>query len=159
MFELEREIQNWCESALPDDCGTDPERLAELADHLHCEIERLEGQGMPTQKAFEQATQRLGKAKEIMMEYSKNQSFIARLCALDRRLGSVETLSNPLVKKAASRLTLGNAILWAAAMIASALLVGDAEKVGYLVPLVFVPLWIGSTLVINGTMSALERRL
>lgn len=156
MIDLQQEVSAWCRSILPEGCDSQ-EQLAELEDHLMCEIERLEETGLPRQEAFEQATRRMGKASMIMNEYSKNQSFVARLCALDRKLSGAERLTDPKLRKTARRLLVGNSLLWAAAMIATALLSSEADDAGRLVPLVFVPLWFASFALINSTMSALAR--
>jgi len=154
MFDLQREVSAWCRSILPEGCDN-REQLAELEDHLMCEIERLEKTGLPQQEAFEQATRRMGEARMIMTEYSKNQSFVARLCALDRKLSGAEQLADPKLRRTARRLLVGNSLLWAAAMLATALLSSEPDDVGRLVPLVFVPLWFASFALINSTMSAL----
>ena len=154
MFDLNKEIRAWCRSALPDGCGDD--QLAELEDHLHCEIERLQGEGLDETTAFDRATKRLGEARILMNEYSKNQSFVARLCALDRRLSGAENIRNPAVKKLAGRLVVGQSILWAAAMLATALLTRGSENAGYLVTVVFVPLWFASYLLINTTLKSAD---
>jgi len=156
MFDLQREVSAWCRSIQPEGCDSE-EQLAELEGHLMCEIERLEKTGVPRQQAFEQATRRMGEARTIMTEYSKNQSFVARLCALDRKLSGAERLTDPKLRKTAKRLLLGNSLLWTAAMIATALLSSEPEDAGRLVPLVFVPLWFASFALINSTRSALAR--
>jgi hypothetical protein len=156
MFDLKDEVREWCRSALPDGCGDD--QLAELEDHLHCEIERLQGEGLDQAAAFDRATKRLGEAKTIMNEYSKNQSFAARLCALDRRLSGAENIRNPAVRKLAGRLVLGHSILWAVAMLATALLTRGADNAGYLVTVVFVPLWFASYMLINTTLKSVDDR-
>ena len=156
MSDLSDKIREWCRSALPDGCGDD--QIAELEDHLHCEIERLQGEGLEENAAFDKATKRLGEAKTIMNEYSKNQSFAARLCALDRRLSRAENIHNPAIRKLAGRLIVGQSILWAAAMLATALLTRGSENAGYLVTVVFVPLWFVSYMLINTTLKSIDDR-
>jgi hypothetical protein len=150
MFQLDEEVRAWCSSILPDDCAQD-ERLEELEDHLYSEIERLEAEGASQQQAFVAATEKLGEAKMLMSEYSKNRSFVSRLCALDRRLSGSGTISSPSLRKKANRLIIGHAILWAAAMLATAFLLRDAEPVNNVIVLVMVPLWFASYMQINAT--------
>ena len=88
MFQLDREVTAWCSSILPDDCSRN-ERVDELEDHLYSEIEGLQAEGLTEEQAFTTATQRLGEARMLLSEFSKNQTFISRLCALDRRLTGV----------------------------------------------------------------------
>ena len=156
MFDLKQQVRDWCRAAVPETCG-DEAQLAELEDHLYCEIERLEGTGLSQSDAFAQATKRMGEARMLTNEYAKNQTFAARLCALDRRLSGVDRIEDPKLKKKASRLLIGNSLLWAAAMIATALLSRDSANAGYLVPGVFVPLWFGSFLLINTTLASIRK--
>lgn len=156
MFDLKQQVNDWCRSAIPETCG-DEAQLAELEDHLYCEIERLERAGLSQAEAFARATTQMGEARMITNEYVKNQTFAGRLCALDRRLSGIDRIADLTLKKKASRLLIGNSLLWAAAMIATALLAGDSANAGYLVPVVFIPLWFGSFLLINTTMGSLDK--
>jgi hypothetical protein len=155
MFQLEKEVRAWCSSILPDDCGQD-ERQEELEDHLHSEIERLQTEGLSQEQAFTTATHRLGEAKMLLSEYSKNRSFVSRLCALDRRMAGPDTIPDPSLRKKAGRLVIGHAILWAAAMLATAFLFKDQKTVTTLVTMVLTPLWFVSYLLISSTFRSLK---
>jgi len=126
MFDLDREVKAWCSGILPDDCAQSDKRQ-ELEDHLYSEIARLETRGLSQEQAFTTATDRMGEAKMLMSEYSKNRSFVSRLCALDRRLSGTGALTSPSLRKKANRLLIGHAILWAAAMLATAFVLRQSE--------------------------------
>jgi len=155
MFQLDREVRAWCSSILPDDCSQD-ERLDELEDHLYSEIERLQAEGLSEEQAFTTATNQLGEANMLMSEFSKNRSFVSRLCALDRQLSGTGTIKSSSLRKTANRLIIGHAILWAAAMLATALLMRDSEAMTSVLTLVMVPLWFASFLLINGAIRSLK---
>lgn len=74
MFELDRAARAWCR-AIHTNWWKRKERIAELEDHLYCEIEQLQEEGLSEEQAFLAATKRLGKAEELMKEHSKNNNF------------------------------------------------------------------------------------
>lgn len=156
MFQLEREVRAWCASILPGDFAQD-ENLAELADHLTSAIEDLQETGLTEEQAFATATRRMGETKMLMTEYSKNRSFVSRLCELDRKLSGTGTITDPKLRKLANRLILGHAVLWAAALIAATVLLEDAENAHTWSTLVMVPLWFASFLLITGSFRSLRR--
>jgi hypothetical protein len=141
---------------VPDDLSRE-EHLDELKDHLLSEIERLQATGMDQGEAFEAATTRLGEAHMLMSEYSKNRSFISRLCALDRRMSGTALITDSAARKHVKRLILGHAILWATGLVACTVLMLDAENVTPMATLVFVPLWFASYLLITNSFKALQR--
>ena len=114
MFDLDREIHAWSTRERARRCGRTP-AVAELEDHLHCEVERLRGTGMPVEEAFRAAT-----------------------ASLERNIdlgGGRGNARGPL---------LANAFLWAALIVGSAILLhdrADGTAVGLLVTVVMVPLW------------------
>jgi len=156
MFQTEKEVRAWCASIVPDDCGQD-RHLDELEDHLLSEIERLRATGLGEEQAFNAAIKRMGEAKMLMSEYSKNRSFVSRLCALDRKLSGTGMITDPTLRKQAKRLILGHAILWAAALVACTVLFLDSENVNTMSTLVIIPLWFASYLLITNTFKALRR--
>jgi len=156
MSEIEKRVREWCTSIVPDGCVQDG-HLEELEDHLLSEIERLQATGLDQEQAYTTAIERMGEAKMLMSEYSKNRSFVARLCELDRKLSGTDAITDPTLRKQARRLILGHAILWAAGLIACTILVLDAENVNTMATLVFIPLWFASYLLITNTFNALRR--
>jgi len=156
MFQTDKEVREWCASIVPDDCSPD-EHLDELEDHLLSEIERLQATGLDEEQAFKTAIKRMGEAKMLMSEYSKNRSFVSRLCALDRKLSGSGDITDPVLRKQANRLILGHAILWAAALVASTVLLVDSENVNEMSTLVMIPLWFASYMLITNSFKALRR--
>ncbi len=156
MFQLDQEVRAWCAAIVPADSAQN-ENLAELEDHLLSEIEGLQATGLSEEQAFATATERMGETKMLMTEYSKNRSFISRLCELDRKLSGTGTITDPTLRKQANRLILGHAILWAAALIAAAIMLEDAENMNTMTTLVMIPLWFASYLLITSAFNALRK--
>lgn len=156
MNQLDEHVKAWCTSVLPDDCGHD-DRVEELEDHLLSEIARLEAEGLSQHQAFTRATRTLGEANMLISEFSKNRTFLSRLCALDRRLTGIDTRTRPALRKQAGRLLIGHAILWAAAILATSLMVEDGDVMGTLIAVVYIPLWFASFMLITGAFRSMQR--
>ncbi|MCB9764575.1 MAG: hypothetical protein H6741_33980 [Alphaproteobacteria bacterium] len=143
MFRLDDAIKARVDAALPEGCAREDQR-AELEDHLHSEVEQLMAQGMSPQDAFADAARRLGAPEALKAQLSHHRSLWGRICAFDRRISGGSG--------GAQRLQVGNGILWAAAILATALVVRDAEVTATLLTVVMVPLWFASTLVVRGAV-------
>lgn len=85
MFELDREVDQWCQDILNANCARQA-NLDELKDHLHCLIEEQVKQGQSEQEAFVSAIKHMGDSQLIKTEYSKNQTLLQKISAHDRRL-------------------------------------------------------------------------
>lgn len=126
MFDLDAAIEAWCRQVHPD--GPEAElRAAELADHLHCEVDRLREEGLDAEPAFLRATSALGDPDALRSEARRAgrtvRSVAWALCTLNsRRLGVL--LSAP--ERAALLLTLS--LVFAGAMMATSALLGDADS-------------------------------
>jgi hypothetical protein len=127
MFHLDREIHDWSERERARRCGrTLP--VAEMEDHLHCEVERLRGTGMPVEEAFAAATASLGRSIDV------------------GRGSGAKAMRGPL---------LANAFVWAALILGSALLLHDEASgttYGLLLTAVMVPLWWASDQLLRRVM-------
>lgn len=113
MIDLDREIHDWSAREHARRCGRTPP-VAEMEDHLHCEVERLRGEGLTTEQAFAAATSGLGRS------IGRDRARAAR---------------GPL---------LANALIWAALIFASAMVLHDragGSSYGVLLTVVIVPLW------------------
>ena len=75
-FELEQAVDCWCRS-LGLSRWKSASRRAELKDHLYCAIEQLTAEGLSEEQAFVAATERMGNAEELRLEYSKNRGLAA----------------------------------------------------------------------------------
>lgn len=112
MFNLEQEIQNYCQSVHEN--GLDQEeRIEELKDHLYCEIERLvKNEDLSEQQAFYKAIEYTGNADDLKNEYSKNDTVYAILHEIARG-----KILKPMNTKKAAVLQIVTALIFAASMI------------------------------------------
>jgi hypothetical protein len=139
MFDLDREVANWSAAVHAERCQSAAE-VAELSDHLYCEIERALGEGLSNDEAFRVATARLGSASQLIAENAKNRSALGTVCQVAAK---ADRSSSPEYR----RLLLGHAVVWAALMIACAMVLKktvEAEVAGWLLILTFIPLWFAS---------------
>jgi hypothetical protein len=85
MFDLEREIEQWCRTII--DCGCARETdLNELKDHLHCLVEEHREQGHTEQDAFVEAIKQMGDTRLITDEYARNRTLLQKIAAYDRKV-------------------------------------------------------------------------
>ena len=131
MFDLDREVEAWSQRTATRRCRRTP-TADELKDHLYCEIERLEKDGAPREQAFTEASARLGRAIDLE--------------------GPDRSARGPL---------LANAFLWAALILATALVLArrdGGDSLAFLLITVFVPLWFASDLLLRRTLGLHRRR-
>lgn len=160
MFELDQAVNNWCQSVIGVvyGCTNNVEaRSAELKDHLYCEIERFEAEGLSQEQAFNKATQQMGDAEELMAEYAKNKSAPGKLCLETRTEFTQEAIerNDAMLQKRIAKLMVGHSILFAAAMIGSALILSNTT-VKEEITLMMITLWFGSYLLLNRFASAVQ---
>jgi hypothetical protein len=136
MFELKKAVESWSRAVIASSCR-DAERMAEMADHLYCEIERARIQGMSDEQAFAAAVARVGSAGTLANEHAKNRSVLAVSCAtlasFERGAGGSEHRGFLLV----------HAFLWASLMVATALVLHKASTpaaLSFLLVVVLIPL-------------------
>lgn len=77
-FNLEKEIQTWCNSIHKNWLHRDA-KITELKDHLYCEIECLQRDELTDEEAFYAATKKLGNATELRKENNKNHGVLSLL--------------------------------------------------------------------------------
>jgi len=102
----------------------------ELKDHLFCEIEVPLEEGLTDQQAFSLATKKLGQPDALLDEYSKNRKIFSRMCNSNETSLSEysQQRSHVMSYKQNSKRLLGQSIMWAAAMLSSAMLFGESEN-------------------------------
>jgi hypothetical protein len=119
MFDLEREVAAWSAALHADRCGS-AAAVAEVVDHLYCEIDRARSEGLSDEQAFRAAVSRLGARTELAGEAAKNRSLLARGCAAamryDRSVASAEQ----------RWLFMAHALLWAALMLGTSLIISKS---------------------------------
>lgn len=126
MFDLKREVDAWSEKAYAGPCRGKAATLDELKDHLHCEIERLEAAGKTREEAFRIATEKLGESTRVASGSRNGRS---------RNPGK-----------------LVNALIWAAVMIATSIVLvksGARDSGSYLLIFVLIPAWYVSDLLLG----------
>lgn len=134
MFNLNQAIQQWCELVLSND-SIKSKNIDELIDHLHCEVEQFIKNGKSEEQAFKAAIEKMGEIDMLAGEYEKNRSFLQKLCAFE--YGTVGQNTNQ--NKTKSNI-LSQSILWASAMIASALIITNEKEAFSVIFLVLLPL-------------------
>jgi hypothetical protein len=144
MFDLDKAIRQWCEIALSAD-SIHSRNIDELMDHLHCEVESIMETGKQSsspisdKEAFAIAIKRVGESNVIADEYGKNRTLLQKLCALEYgRVG--DQVSDQPLNKQLSHMKISNAILWATALLASAIILKDSEELYKLMFIVLIPL-------------------
>jgi hypothetical protein len=116
MFDLNRAVALWSASVQGDACRNKA-RSAELEDLLHCEFERARAGGLADEQAFAAAVRIVGSAQSLSAELAKDRPWWRRACAALLRLERHDS------EQGARGLLLAHSLLWAALMIALALLV------------------------------------
>lgn len=134
MFDLNNEVKRWSRSVHRSRCGG---RLdaAELEDHLHCEIEALQATGLSEEEAFAKATKNLGDAVALADEHFRNRSaFVRGLHGLDAKLPK-------FTAKQAGALNIGVSLLFAGAILLSAMMLKKDPDQAQMVSFLLIALW------------------
>lgn len=151
MFDLEREVAAWSAAVHAERCQP-AASVAELSDHLYCEIDRARAEGFSDEEAFRTAIARAGSLSELTAEHAKNRSALGAACQLMAKLD--RSGSSPENR----RLLLVHAFIWAVLLIASTLVLKKAAAPpvwGWLPTVIFIPLWQASDQILR---LALRRR-
>lgn len=137
MFDLEKEVAAWSAAVHAESCR-DAAHAAELSDHLHCEIERARAEGMSDEQAFRAAVAKLGARRELSAEEAKNRSLLGVACA------AVAAYDGAHAGRERRGLFMGHALLWAALILATSLLLSKSstpDLLSFLIVGVMVPIW------------------
>ena len=129
MFDLENAVDRFCED-IGSFKGRDDGLKEELKDHLYCEIEALQKEGLTDQQAFKLATKKLGEPDALLSEYSKNRKVFSLMCdSSNPSLNEYsQQRSHVMSYKQNVKRIIGQALIWAAALISSGLLLGESEQ-------------------------------
>ncbi len=133
-MDLNRAIDGWCRKVHPRGVQHE-EQIAELSDHLHCEIEALLACGHDQREAFALATERMGAPAELADEHRKNGSLLARMCRTVQEADSalMVPIRRHLSPKAASAVLLAVSLFAAGLMLLSGWLLPDFVNATYLI--------------------------
>lgn len=137
MFDLDRAVATWTESVFADRCVSDA-RVAELKDHLYCEIERLRAEGHSAEQAFQSAVATLGETTALAAEAAKDRSVLATACVALARAERRD------LRRAFRAPLMAHAILWAAVMLGIALMLSKSatpDSLSFLTISLLVPCW------------------
>ncbi len=149
MFDLDKEVTAWSRAVHADRCRNADE-VAELADHLLCEIEQLKAgrSQLSDERAFKIAIASLGGKRGLTAEHAKNRS---RLGALWAKVVRYERAQSAGLTREHARLLAAHAILWAVLISASALALsktGAKDAASWLLTL-WIPLWFAAEMVLR----------
>jgi len=149
MFDLEREVTAWSEGIHAGRCRS-AAGIAELKDHLYCEIERARGEGLSEEETFAAAVAKLGRAGELAAEHAKNRTALGAACAVAERLDGAGPKHRGLL--------LAHGIVWAAITISSALLAKKSSAASseflWQMLLVLLPGWIATEQILRRALRA-----
>jgi len=152
-FDLNAAVQQWCELVLSSDSIKNT-NIDELKDHLHCQIESFLEQGQNPQQAFKLAINKMGEIDMLADEYSKNRTFLNKLCAFE--YGTVGNKANQPAN--VKSLIIQQSILWAAAMLATSLLIADKQQAMSVIFTVLLPLSFVNVISLKTNSAAKEYR-
>ena len=123
--------------------STDNNRMDELKDHLYCIVEHYQTQGLSEQQAFNKAQDSFGDQETLSQEYAKNKNWKEALCSILNQKISNEDIGEvtmETMKKKLSTAMIGNSIIWAAALIGSAIIIDD-KSAQQNVTMMLIVLW------------------
>ncbi|WP_286263088.1 permease prefix domain 1-containing protein [Thalassotalea atypica] len=148
MFNLELAIHQWCVRVLQSH-SIKNNKIDELKDHLYCSVEALQAEGLSEQDAFNQAINKLGEDKTLKESYDTNLTALNKLCAFEYgKVGDFAgSTSGDNLMKIYKKTMLTNAVLWAAAMIATAIILRGNEEQAQ--PILFILVALSVTSVIT----------
>jgi len=152
-FDLNAAVQQWCELVLSSD-SIKNKNIDELKDHLYCQIESFLEQGQSPQHAFKQAISKMGEVDILADEYSKNRTFLNKLCAFE--YGTVGDKANQPTN--VNSLIIQQSILWAAAMLATSLLIADNQQAMSVIFTVLLPLCLVNVISLKKNSATKEYR-
>ena len=157
IFNLEQAVDQWCSEVIKS-AGT-PGKKDELKDHLYSDIERLQDEGLTQEAAFKSAIERLGEANSLAGEYAKNHNLLNKICVFENTIlnANNNSATGENSMHVSSKIIITQSILWAAAILACAIILADTEQANQVLFLVLTPLAIVSTLSLGAKSNKAER--
>ena len=132
MFDLDKEVKLWSQTLKQTGCvskNVSENNIDELIDHLYCEIESLQTEGLSEKEAFEKAVEQFGESGPFLVEQGKvggssllQYTHLSKLHKLEKRLTPMSKSKNP---KARITQIILVSLLFAIAMIATPLIISD----------------------------------
>ncbi len=119
MFDLEREVAAWSATVYAGRCRR-AESVAELSDHLWCEIDRGRAAGMSDPAAFAAAVAKVGEASALAAEVARSRSWLGAAWAA--------VVRHERANLGHRGLFVAHGLVWAALMIAVAVALKSAPS-------------------------------
>lgn len=129
MFNIDLAVHQWCVRVL-ESHSIKSNKIDELKDHLYCTIESAQKEGMSDQEAFQQAINSMGKSEDLQQMYKDNLTFLDKLCAFEYgKVGEFSTdADGEKLMNIYKKIVLSQSILWAAAILAFAIVTRGMEE-------------------------------
>lgn len=150
-FDLDKAVQQWCELVLSND-NIKSKNIDELKDHLLCQIEHFQRNGQNNKQAFKLAIKNMGEVDMLSDGYTKNRSFLQKLCAFEYGTVADHAKTTMSIKSA----VIQQSILWAAAMIGCSLIIEDKQQAMSVVFTVLLPLSVANIISLKTSAFAKE---
>jgi hypothetical protein len=140
MFDLENDIEAWCQAVYKHHFCPQ-EQVAELKDHLYCEIEALLDEGLTEEEAFAEATDRLGSVVRLNQEAAKNQNSF--LLSMAKTESKIERWADRYSPQQAARLNIFLSLFFGAAIVISTFLIelSPLEEHSQTVMYILIAVW------------------
>ena len=131
-FDLDKEVQLWCRAVHRFGWNRQA-RIAELADHLHCEIERLQSEGLSRQAAFRAAAEQLGDVGQLQSEHIKNVPLLSLFFTQVEQVAfaTLKSGEKPMTPKRAATYNIVISLVFAAAITLASYLIADTQYEGH----------------------------
>ena len=150
MFNLELVIHQWCVRVLQSH-SIKSNKIDELKDHLYCSVEAFQIEGLSEQDAFNRAIKELGEDQTLKESYDTNLTALNELWAFEYgKVGDfADSTSGESLMKIYKKTMLTNAVLWAAAMLASAIILRGNEEQAQSILMILVALSVTSIITLK----------
>lgn len=148
MFNLDLAVHQWCAQVLRS-YSIKNRKIDELKDHLYCLIEKQVEAGLNEEEAFKQSITDIGEQDSLKKQFDQDLKWINKLCTFE--YGSVADYAErgENIMKLLKTTQITQAILWAAALLATSLVLRGSEQAYTVTMLIILPLAIMSMLSIR----------
>ena len=149
MFNLDEEIDALSHRVYASRCRN-AAHMAELRDHLYCEIEQLRARGMSDEQAFAAARAKFGAGSAFARELAKNLTPAELLCEWAARYD--RGIADPRWRSA----FIVHGAVWALVILVAAIAIKHAhlsESWSWLFTAVMIPLWYASELLLRNVLA------
>jgi hypothetical protein len=149
MFNLDAEIDALSNRVYASRCRN-AAHVAELRDHLYCEIEQLRARGMSDEQAFAAASAKFGAGSAFASELAKNLTPVELFCEWAARYD--RGIADPRWRS----VFIAHGAIWAVVMLAAAIAIKHShmsEGWSWLFTTMMIPLWYASEQVLRDVLS------